>query len=600
MRGKIFINYRRDDAIATAGRLHDRLSRAFGRRNLFMDVDHIPPGVDFVGFLNRQIANSDLVLVVIGPGWLHARNEKGERRLNNPADFVSVEIAAALTRNTLVIPVLVDGAKMPDADELPEPLKPLVRRNAIEIRNSQFGGDSERLVQKVREALRTGRRATRQRWWIASVATVLIVSGGGVLLHQSDISLPWPAPSSQIKEVPKANAGSETGEKRANEVPTEATAEVEAARGEVVARRRAEDEARARAAAEAAKRKSEEAERQHLAALRVEEDRQRAEDEEVARKRAEDEARTRAAAEAAKRKSEEAERQRLAALRVEEERQRAEAKQKADAEITRKRAEGEARKRAEAMRKQSEAEELKPGRAFRDCPEVCPEMIVVPAGAFLMGSEDGEEIEGPAHHVTIAMPFAVGRFEVTFAEWDACVSEGGCQHTPSDAGWGRERRPVIDVSSDHVTTQYLPWLAKKTGKPYRLLSEAEWEYAARAGTRTAFSWGDALGRNRANCDGCGSQWDKRRTAPVGSFPANSFGLHDMHGNVYELTGDCWNSNYQAAPVDGSAWTKGDCKRRTIRGGSWFTTLKYLRSSHRDSDSTRYKNSNVGFRVARAL
>jgi formylglycine-generating enzyme required for sulfatase activity len=216
-----------------------------------------------------------------------------------------------------------------------------------------------------------------------------------------------------------------------------------------------------------------------------------------------------------------------------------------------------------------------------------------------MGSNDGDDSEKPVHKVTIANQLAVGRFEVTFAEWDACVSDGGCTHRPNDQGWGRDRRPVVDVSWQHVAMQYIPWLRKKTGRDYRLLTEAEWEYSARAGTTTAYSWGNETGRNRANCDGCAASWSKQ-TAPVGSMPANGFGLHDMHGNVWELVADCWQRNYLGAPPANSMQMTGDCTRRVIRGGSWFASPKFMRSSSRDSDPISYKNSNVGFRVARTL
>ena len=191
-------------------------------------------------------------------------------------------------------------------------------------------------------------------------------------------------------------------------------------------------------------------------------------------------------------------------------------------------------------------------------------MIVVPAGSFMMGSPSTEkgryDNEGPQHLVTFARPFAVSKFEVTFDEWDTCVAYGDCAQGISDSGWGRGQRPVINVNFDDAQ-RYVAWLSRMTGKPYRLLSEAEYEYAARAGTQTAYPWGDEIGNRNANCDGCGSQWDGKQTAPVGSFPPNQFGLHDMIGNVFEWTEDCFHNNYERAPADGSAWTEGDnCAR----------------------------------------
>src|SRR5215831_18975595 len=177
MAGKIFINYRRDDSPGTAGRLHDRLAPTFGRNNLFMDVDHIPAGVDFVDFLRSQVAACDVFLAVIGPNWLDAKDDSGRRRFDNPDDFVTIEIAAALARNIRVIPVLVDGARTPKADKLPDSVKPLVRRNAVEVRNTHFGRDAEALANQVREAVKSARPVTGRRPYIASAAAWLIVPG---------------------------------------------------------------------------------------------------------------------------------------------------------------------------------------------------------------------------------------------------------------------------------------------------------------------------------------------------------------------------------------------------------------------------------------
>jgi formylglycine-generating enzyme required for sulfatase activity len=239
---------------------------------------------------------------------------------------------------------------------------------------------------------------------------------------------------------------------------------------------------------------------------------------------------------------------------------------------------------------------------LRDCPE-CPEVIVMAAGAFAMGSPDDEREreanEGPQRKVSIAKPFAIGRAPVTFEEYDACVAAGGCPYRPNDGGWGRGRQPAIHISWDDARS-YLAWLSGKTGKAYRLPSEAEWEYAARGGTTTRYSWGDQLGSNRANCSKCGSRWDGKRPAPVGSFAATPFGLLDMHGNVWQWVEDCWHDSYRGAPDDGSAWTAAECPRRTLRGGAFFSYPKSLRSAYRYAYEPKGRLGNIGFRVARGL
>ncbi len=231
-------------------------------------------------------------------------------------------------------------------------------------------------------------------------------------------------------------------------------------------------------------------------------------------------------------------------------------------------------------------------------------MMVLPAGDFTMGSPPDEIAravdEGPAHRVEIAKPFAIGRYEVTFAQWDACFATGGCRHRPDDHGWGRDDRPVINVSW-HDAVEYAAWLATATGQPYRLPSEAEWEYAAKAGTGTARPWGDEVGEGLANCRGCGGDWNGASTAPVGRFPPNGFGLHDMLGNVWEDTADCWHADYQGAPADGSAWEGGDCRRRVMRGGGWAVRPGYVRSANRHgADANRRDSAYGGFRVARSI
>ena len=230
--------------------------------------------------------------------------------------------------------------------------------------------------------------------------------------------------------------------------------------------------------------------------------------------------------------------------------------------------------------------------------QLAGEMVSIPAGSFRMGdlSGEGDDDEKPVHNVTVPA-FRLGKHEVTFAQWDACVADGGCGgYRPDDAGWGRGNRPVINVSWDNAQS-FIDWLNSKTGGNFRLPTEAEWEYAARAGSTTKYSWGNSIGSNRANCEGCGSRWDDDRTAPVGSFSANAWGLHDMHGNVWEWVQDCWNDSYAGAPTDGRAWTQRDCGSRVIRGGSWYFLPRSLRAAHRGRFTRSFRYSALGFRLA---
>jgi formylglycine-generating enzyme required for sulfatase activity len=246
-------------------------------------------------------------------------------------------------------------------------------------------------------------------------------------------------------------------------------------------------------------------------------------------------------------------------------------------------------------------ESFKAGQSFKDCPD-CPEMVVVPAGSFTMGSPESEpervDNEGPQHKVTIAKPFAASKFEVTFEEWDACVAATACPRVPDR--WGRGKMPAINVSWGD-TMQYVGWLSRLTSKEYRLLTEAEWEYAARAGAMTRYSWGDDPGKGNANCDGCGSQWDREQTAPVGSFKPNAFGLYDMHGNVWEWVEDSWHDNYDSAPTDGSAWLRrDDSSYLVVRGGSWRNDPETARAAIRAKRIAGVRFDTLGFRLARTL
>jgi formylglycine-generating enzyme required for sulfatase activity len=250
---------------------------------------------------------------------------------------------------------------------------------------------------------------------------------------------------------------------------------------------------------------------------------------------------------------------------------------------------------------------LRPGDLLpKECTH-CPQMVVIPAGTFTMGSPEGqgESRERPTHQVTIARPFAVAKFELTFDEWDACVTYGDCRSGISASRWQRGRQPVINVT--WVDAQrYVGWLARVTGKPYRLLSEAEWEYAARGNNQAHFSFGqdDAMlaqyawyATNSAETDPLG----ERRPHPVGTRKPNPFGLHDVHGNVSEWVEDCFNDGYRGAPTDGLPWRSGNCSRRVVRGGSWLDRASVLRSASRDwSVFDRGERDRLGIRIGRTL
>lgn len=265
--------------------------------------------------------------------------------------------------------------------------------------------------------------------------------------------------------------------------------------------------------------------------------------------------------------------------------------------------------------------------SFQDCIDsACnikgPEMVVVPKGSFKMGTApkeiaaltkkygDNFKYEGPQHEVEIAKPFAVGKFEVTWDDWDACVADGDCDNGPvkkasGDEGWGKGNRPVINVIWDDVQA-YVKWLSEKTGKKYRLLSEAEWEYAARAETTTPFWWGSSISTDQANYDGIypfggGSKVEYRqKTVPVKSFKPNPWGLYQVHGNVWEWCEDRWHKNYIGAPDDGSAWAEGQSSSHVLRGGSWYYSPWGLRSAYRGGLQSDSRYNGIGFRVSRTL
>jgi formylglycine-generating enzyme required for sulfatase activity len=254
------------------------------------------------------------------------------------------------------------------------------------------------------------------------------------------------------------------------------------------------------------------------------------------------------------------------------------------------------------------ATKISPGGTFRDKLErgsEGPLMVVIPAGRFLMGSplnEPGrQESEGPQHEVRIAQPFALGVYVVAFDEYDRYCDTAN-QQKPEDHGWGREKRPVINVSWEDAQN-YCRWLSEQSGRAYLLPSEAQWEYACRAGTDTPFHFGGQITTAQANFDGnypsngAAKGEFRKQTLPVGTFAPNAFGLHDMHGNVWEWCQDEWHENYKGAPTDGSPWESGGAiLARVVRGGSWYGVSDVARSSARDGMNPDARFDGLGFRV----
>jgi serine/threonine-protein kinase len=244
---------------------------------------------------------------------------------------------------------------------------------------------------------------------------------------------------------------------------------------------------------------------------------------------------------------------------------------------------------------------------LKDCPD-CPSMVLVPAGNFVQGSPaDEPESQGNERpQRTVHVPsFLLGQTEVTLDEWDACVADGGCSYNASDFGWGRGDRPVADVTWDDVQ-EYVVWLSAETGYQYRLPSESEWEYAARAGTTGRFNTGDCINTEQANfhgpdpAEGCPSGIARHQTLPVASFEPNAFGLYDTHGNVGEWVQDCWNESYLGAPTDGSVWAEGDCDYAVLRGGGYNFVGFGVRSASRSWWTRDFRLQGMGFRVARLV
>jgi formylglycine-generating enzyme required for sulfatase activity len=524
--------------------LHAHLSRDLSDDLIFMDVeDGIPPGADFVRMLGQRVAQCDVVLAVIGKSWLTPR-------INDPADFVRVEIESAMRLGKFVIPVLVNKTEMPRAAHLPETMAPFVRRQAVRITTDRLRSDVKGLIQQIqrtlfeidgarkaeqeracREAeletekrrkadeadLRRKERELKEekrrtlRWRIAIAGGVLSVGAITLLIRGALVTPGEPDIRSPSTQVTAANGPSPLPPSAKADAAMQATApDRPSPSGAPLPRR--------------------------TSALPSEP---------------------------------------VPPIKI-----------PLTAELER---------------------ALKEDATFTEC-EKCPSMVVLNGGTFTIGSPKEEtgrsQDEGPQLEVTV-LRFAVGRDPVTFEVWDAykCVTGGDCnKDAPGAERWAdRANLPVVNVSWSQAQG-YVKWLSKKTGKDYRLLFEVEYEYAARGRSPTAYPWGSDIGIGMANCTECGSPY--QQLAPVGRFPPNGFGLRDIVGNVAQWTEDCYHQGYTDLPeeskVKGKAWTVGDCGRRVVRGGSWASEGRTVRSAFRGWSWSDNAKPTIGFRVARTL
>jgi len=465
MVGKVFISYRRDDSRYQARMIYTAFTQVIQREHVFMDIDSIPLGSDFRKILKGWVNECHILLALIGPGWVSAADPRtGQPRLANPGDFVRIEIAEALARNITVVPVLLDGAPMPDPQQLPDDLKELVYRHAEFVEYTRFDDDVARLIRKLQPA----------------------------------------AP----KAASSASVSTTTRDYRLD--------------GRI----------------------------------------------------------------------------------------------KVDAAVVHGAPDGCFKPAAGRM------------EWFKDHPDG-PEMVVVPAGSFTIGSPDSEpgrfDSEGPQRKIAIARVFAVGRHAVTRGSFAAFVNNTGYKtdggaYVWSGSEWKLDPKaswrnpgyaqddshPVVCINWDDAKA-YVKWLSEQTGKAYRLLTEAEREYVARADTTTPFWWGASITPKQANYDGnyvygggAKGEW-RKSTMPVGSFEANPWGLYNVHGNVWEWCEDVWHDDLNGLPTDGSAWLQGaDASRRVLRGGSWNYFPPYLRAAFRGRYPSDNRNNNIGFRVGRTL
>lgn len=538
---KILISYRREDSADSTGRIYDRLVQQFGRTAVFKDVDDIPLGINFRTHLDEQVAKCDVFLAVIGPDWMGIKAGEGKSRLDDPRDFVRIEIESALKRQIPVIPVLVRGATISDPDRLPSSLQELSDRNGIVVRHDpDFHRDMDRLIEHLRVQIeekleqaplpdahqKTSDVRARTREIHSEVE-----SPGHERIDTAVPSSKMAPPQRLVEPIEEALATSTGTEQKTTDQSLSYLFGVIGLIifiGGVAAFMILQPTSRP------------------VEPIRYEPPR-------VVEKREEPPVQ-------------------VPTVTV--------PPRSSEPTVMPKQREKPVEKRVETSRSSIPT----------------PEMVRISPGSFMMGSSKNKD-ETPIHNVQFTRPFAIARYETTFDEYDRFAQATG-RPLPKDHGWGRGSRPVIEVSWVDANA-YAQWLSQQTGKWYRLPTEAEWEYAARSGGKDEI-WAGTSDESRLKEY---AVYEAKRTEPVGSKQPNGLGLYDMSGNVYEWVEDCWHGDYKGVSTDGSAWLEtnsGNCGRRVIRGGSWLNFPENLRASYRFRDTTAYRIDYLGFRLVQDI
>ncbi|NGZ08044.1 MAG: TIR domain-containing protein [Nitrospira sp. LK70] len=537
---KILISYRREDSADATGRIYDQLVQQFGRTAVFKDVDSIPLGINFRKHLDEQVGKCDVFLAIIGPDWMGIKAGEGTSRLDDPRDFVRIEIESALKRQIPVIPVLVRGATIPDPERLPSSLQELSDRNGIVVRHDpDFHRDMDRLIEHLR----------------VQIEEQLEQASFPDAHHKtSDVSARTKETHSEVKPPRQERIDAAVPPSKAD--PPQRLVE------------QVEEEP---FASTPASQKTTDQSQSYLfgviglivliggvAAFLILQPKQSP--------------------------VEPIKYQPPPLVEKQEERL---------AQVTTPPAPTKPVEPTVVPRKQEQPVERRTSTTRPSTPS--PAMIRIDPGSFMMGGS--EKNETPIHNVQFSEPFAIARYETTFDQYDAFAQAAG-RPLPKDDGWGRGARPVINVTWDDAKA-YAQWLSQQSGKRYRLPTEAEWEYAARSGGQDQ-KWAGTSDKGQLRDY---AVYDAGRTEPVGSKKANGLGLYDMSGNVAEWVEDCWHKDYNSAPADGSAWLEangGICGRRVLRGGSWGDTPGSLLASTRDWLIAVTRNFDIGFRLAQDL